>query len=269
MAHCLPKFLEKNPYDALPGYTCTNEEPESFFQLLKGREVDRIGGIASGGEVLLACLLLKTKELVAVDHSCRSLCGLWSKILLIDSLGPEEAKKVLTGKWDTCIEAIEKIWDRIPQELRLKPTMLPRFAINASDFIDIAREWMLVKPIIVKAIARRLDRLTIIHGDLTDLEGQFDVLYLSNALEHQDRAGKCPVFLNLAPLLKDDGIVLVAGSEYSVGLYQSVVWREVKRISPKRTAWQHRVIKRFPQVHPASNLFVGPTAATGYLSISI
>lgn len=208
----IPTIEDKHQYTTT-GHIVTNEEATVWTGLLEDLpEVDRIGTIASGGEIVLKSFLIKAKEVVAIDHSYRALCAFYTKMLLIDSLG-KEAKKVLSLPPGEFIREIEKdVFKRIPSAILKDNT--PSKVFTGWDHQNIQKEWQSLEDDVYELIANRLDRLKVIHGDLTDLTGPLDVLYISNAMEHTTRDNyQHPDLLKVIEPLKVGGRLLRSSSQ--------------------------------------------------------
>jgi hypothetical protein len=184
----------------------------------------KIGAIASSGEVVLFSLLPQAESVIAVDHAYRSLAVFWLKVLLLDTHGPADTKKILTGPYEGIVTAAENLLSRFPAALvKLVQPVPDRYdplhkrqipCIDRWTAEPLRKEWNLVSEEILSQAARKLGDLTLLHGDLSDLSshGPFDVLYVSNATEHTGRSKRAPTWTDLRPLVRDKGIVLRAHS---------------------------------------------------------
>ena len=175
-------FEDRHPeFDTKSPYLITNEEPDLFNQMLPTPAM-QAASISSGGEVLLMTVLTHTiGRVYAVDHCCESLASAIGKCLVIQQLGPEAAKAMFsTNKANQALESIRPL---LPGPLR--------DIAHWPDDNAMAREWRYATEQQMAIIAGGLNRLTFIHGDFTDLsqDGFFDLLYLSNMLEHGSRSG--------------------------------------------------------------------------------
>lgn len=179
-----PKFIDHNPFSVY-GYEATNEEPHIFNELLGRERFKRAACIVSGGEVLFSVVLRRSREVVGVDHSYHSLSAAYAKMALLQKLPPKEI-----------ISALDKAEYSRLQKLLATDDELPKFGTYDSKttlnhaWSTVRKHWIepKFKPIkFTKAVA---NRLTLVHGDLRDLPGlfgTFDLVYISNAMEHMTR----------------------------------------------------------------------------------
>ena len=208
MAELRPKYIDIHPQYDQTGYKVTNETVTIFDKLLEGRKrFGKVGCIASGGEVWLASLLPRAKELFAVDHSYAALLCSYGKAVLLSQLGPSGFRELLKTKTHQEFDALLK--SVAPEELRTKIKI--GYGWTVGDHDEALRVWATIPDEALAASAKKIDKVTLIHGDLSDIEkyGPFDVAYVSNAFEHTGRDGyeKRPSLNNLPPL-KNRAIVL-------------------------------------------------------------
>lgn len=227
------KFIDVHAAFNATGYDATNEEPELFRRLLRGVHPKRVLSIASGGEIPLTVLLPRTREeLIAVDHSYKSVAYTAAKALALEKHGVA-LKDKMTGPdsatdWWTLLE---KLKPELPEPLGLH---LHRAYSN-----DVRREWNMVPRRTLAAAFANLEKLTLLHGDLRDAKdrGPFDLIYLSNAHEHQSRDKKNLPVDSALEMLKPGGLILVTSQYGSDRLKDKITL--VKRIRGYRTSWDH------------------------------
>lgn len=230
MENDLPQFEDKHPGHNAQGYSCTNEEPELMREMLAatGRTFERGGAIASSGEVTMFSLLPFCQQMVCIDHSYRSLANFYTKIATLKQIGVTEMLRLMEkNDHATLLQHAEAAYKALlPEPLKAaqpwegvtltaswsSPYKTPTF--SAVDFTDIRREWYFqyrffsdqaFRDLLVKA-----KDLKLIHGDIMDLaaHGPYDLMYVSNALEHDGRNGKQkPV--DWVPMLRDNALVVV------------------------------------------------------------
>lgn len=181
--------------DRFPGYTpgsgfgCTNEEPQLIFELVP--KFKKGLGIASAGEVTFFSLLPKCSgELVLIDHSYYSLRAFCIKALLLAQLGAEATKKLLSvddkNDW---MKARDKVAHFLPDTFTPGKYSSCYFL---SHSYSIAIEWKKADLTALKKAVKNLHKIKLIHGDLRDMDDRapYDLVYLSNALEHVGRSDK-------------------------------------------------------------------------------
>lgn len=250
-------FEDLHSYEVPTAYTCTNEEPDLMRRLLTlgKRPIRRAAAIASSGEMVLFTLLPRVqKEVIAVDHSYGSLTAFYVKVLLLESLGPKALRNLIAfGTIADFLKAIETVEAKLPPAL-LKRAQTMRGGgsptgytgiYSAYEFTNIRREWFYASARALAASAKKLDRLTLVHGDLTDLtpRGPFDLLYLSNAHEHAGRQGKKLTQATLDPLLTPNGRVLSANGIF-YGKNRDWAWKQLHELRGYRSSWTYNMYQR-------------------------
>ncbi len=245
----LPTFKSLHTYSA-SGYACTNEEPEMFRELLYGKAFRRVLSICSGGEIPLLILLPRTtREIVAVDHSKRSLMVTYLKALILNHYGPKETIDILTTmRNETSCAKVRKVVDSLPKELVTPSTYRTPTTELTDDSHNLAREWKLAREQDLRASIKKLHLLKLVQGDLTDVRADhepFELLYFSNAFEHTDRNGRSPDPRKIEQLVVPGGLILTAyGGEdiEKAGWCQfpkpiPLGWEKLKSIKGKRASW--------------------------------
>lgn len=242
-----PKFEEHcNTFNCLTGYQATNEEPILHKMLLHGRRFQRTGGIAGGGEIPIFVLLPVSDQVVVVDHSYASLAITWMKTLLLAKLGARATKALM-------IEQPYEKFAVVANELKaeLPEAMRAHMKLNSYSYKEITREWTLISTALMEKCRGLLDNLTLLHGDLKDLKahGPYDLVYLSNALEHTtNRENKAPTVASAVdPLVKPNGLLLQTGT-WNTAVAPG--WKLVKALNGTRTAWAHNLLQRAAPAAP-------------------
>ena len=238
-----PKFIDVHPAYNSSGYIVTNEEPETLRGFIAGKKLKRSGGIASGGEILLSVLLPQSSEVVVVDHAYNAVTMCYIKSVLLASLGPQGFLSLLTEKslseFQLAMKAVV-----LPPELAGKATIL----INDYNFGEFKREWKLIPAEVLDAAHKKLDKVTLIHGDLADLQsyGEFNCIYASNAFEHTGRGGIRHNLDAILPLVKTGGMVLSThGNAMNKMSPCTPAWDLMESVKGKRaTQWTHAIYKK-------------------------
>lgn len=250
--------------DAHGYYAAPNEDTSVWRDFVKNLHIQRAAGICSSGEVGLFAMLPTTrKELVLIDHSKRSLSIAMLKYLLIQKQGASEARKLLTcGDAAKVKSTMNEIKADLPKDVQDafnallrrndgyygSPTRHPfterKYAnVSPRKLVDqpnsaIKQYWEATPIRLIRRCQAKLDRVKFVHGDLSSLEqhGPFDLLYLSNALEHIGvRSAAHEKFVAIDRALKPGGHVLVAGhTEYHRTLAVcDKVWERVESAKAK------------------------------------
>jgi len=241
---CLPQFEDRHPsYNAPTSYRTTNEEPSIFVKMLGRRCFRRAAGISGGGEIPLFVLLPRCDEVVAIDHSYQSLSSAYMKIILLDILGPAKMREMLIeSRYDDLLSAAKDGHGRLPPELA-KQTPLSR-----QDFKETRREWHFFPLRTIERAYARLERLTLVHGDLMDLSrfGKFDLLYVSNATEHVNRLRRNATLTDFVPIVGKGKLMLstLSKSYSDAPPKPHKDWELVGDVEGFRTAWQHQLRRR-------------------------
>ena len=258
---CRPKFEDIHPFSSTNGYTATNEDIQLHQALLRGRNFKRAASIASGGEVPFLVLLPRCREVVAADHSYTALAACMLKAIILERVGPRELLSML---WSNREVEFNTILDAAKMELPevLKPISMGGRSFLYTNLSLIFRQmrltWFHITPAVLEKTMARMDSLTLIHGDITDLvsRGQFNVLYASNVHEHSNRNKKMPSIDSFAPLVKVDGLLLATGnlgsSNYPMKLER---WKLLQQISSPlaTTVHNHGLLQR---IKPATKQVV-------------
>lgn len=249
----LPTIIETGiSFDPKSFYRVTNEEPEHFIEALDklAPNVPRAGGICSAGEVPLFVLLPRADEVTVIDHAKGSLAVTLAKCAALTEVGPDEFCALLQNDQTKWIDLINGCAAALPPPFRPPITgYYNKNILNSCDAPGIWAAWShLVKfNGLAKAVAK-LDKLTLIHGDLADLPGEFDLLYISNALEHTGRSGKAPDCRKLHAQVKKGGyLIMTGGSSGDRAIYDqtSNMWKLVWFKHSARTQnWRYQIWER-------------------------
>jgi hypothetical protein len=248
------KFANLHDFDVHTVYHATNEEPALHTQLLttvSKKRFQKAASICSGGEIPFFVLLPRCQEVFAVDHSKAVIALAMSKMLILEKLGPKALHQLLLedrrAKYEDLLLEVKK---DLPEDLRTCNTSLGSY-----KWPEVRREWGLISPATLAKALKHKDRLTFIHGDITDLAqfGPFDIVYLSNALEHMGRTGKAPV---LTDIPMTEGCIMLHTGSASLNQWKGSnvggPWDELAKYQGLRTSWAHRLARLVPQVQAAA-----------------
>ncbi len=259
------------------GYCATNEEPAVHTMLLERRSIKRVGCIASGGEIPLLVFLPKKAEVVAIDHSYRSLAMTWGKTEALKRLGSKKTKNLLmSGSKREIGTFFESLVGDAPEKLHSGLRSIAAADVYNASYSDLRREWFYADLSLIEVARRNLNKLSLVHGDFTDLAqfNKFDCLYISNALEHVGRDGRQLNWNILRDLLKPNGlVVLTRGSAYTP-FSPKPGWECVKTINGYRNyVWNYVLVRKVKMPDPPKPTIIAPygvtstgtvTASTGY-----
>ncbi len=265
----LPEFEDCYPNFTAYGYGCTNENLATHLKFIEGTQVEMAGGIASAGEVPFFVLLPHADRVVVADHSYRSLGALFVKAALLATIGPRATKAlVCEAKYDDFVAAAKLVMPLLPEVIREKGRIDPMASsdyygscITSHEHVSMKNQWSGIPLATLDAVPEMLGRLTVIHGDLSDITkyGQLDLLYTSNCHEHCDRNGRLPKADFFAKLLKVGGSVLYTEEQIHTKLFtgRKAGWKMLKEEKAVRCAvsgycWNYRMIA--PEVQPAVEL---------------
>ena len=239
------KYEDKHSYASNTHYSVTNECSKIQANYLKGKRFNLSGGIASGGEIPLLALLTRSKRCVVVDHSYTSLGAFYLKALMIQKYGGLEFVRLMET-YPTFLAAARSVLPLIPDQFKvqMEPSPAPEYSnrISNSILIEMRVHWKAAHPMTLASLKDALPRLTLVHGDLTDLAayGKFDALYLSNAFGHVGRTKKSPVVTEVDALLKENALILSTEGPYNKPTH----WKELHAKAGTRGGWTHRLIQR-------------------------
>ena len=244
----LPVFEDRYPnFDGNRAYLHTNEEPDVFRALLmeEGRPLVRTGGICSGGDVPMLALLPLSQEVVAIDHCYKSLGAAYMKALLLADLGPVLLTDLLrVSNFSSIANSMGTLMPQVPSKLQAGAESLWKSFTPTSLYAveTMYKHWVTNTPqSVLKDAYDKLDRIKFVHGDLRDLDGQFDIVYTSNAQDHDGRHGFTRRD-NLVHILSQGGGLMTAGPYYQEP--PSSDWKIVKSVRGKSTSWTHEIHRR-------------------------
>jgi len=255
----LPKFEDVHPGHNAGGYTSTNEEPRIHTALIEAHHPEgfqRAAAISSGGEIPILVLLTRAEEVVAIDHSYMALAYAYLKVALLSHMGAVEFHKQMLKK-------DEPTMLRVQAEAKSLMPLVLRDKVYSHPSILYGSEFWAVPIETLELILSRLDKLTFVHGDLTDLTryGVFDVLYISNALEHTGRSGKSPKMEDFRTIVKEDGgLVLLTSAKSSTNAKYAGPfdgWEALNATKGnivgdmwKGQTWDYRLLRKCPMPPP-------------------
>lgn len=243
------KFEDVHPAYVPTGeqYIVTNEEPDIHRLLLRSRTIKRAVAIAGGGEVSLFVLLPRVrKELVVVDHSYAALAAFYTKAFLLEQMGPKALRDLIINKplaeW---VKATDSVLPQLPEplgkyvgEASSKTDYTHANKLRGTNtHVNLRKEWFYADEKALSLAVKKLHKLTLIHGDLTDIKdkGPFDFLYLSNAAEHFGRSMKKLTQAELDPMLAPNSLVLTANKPYGA----QWKWKELSNFNGIRGHWHY------------------------------
>lgn len=198
------EYIDIYPQYTASGFSCTNEVPNEHRKLLKGERMGKSLAIASGGEITFFVLLPKVRgKLICVDHSYRSLIVFHIKALMLTELGVKETKRLMTCENPKLLrDASNEFCEKLPGSLKPKfQEFIDKTSKSSYDygyhpfsdyqFTELVRAWKPVSEKVLEVSRRKLDQITLVHGDITDVAhmGPYTHAYISNALEHITRSG--------------------------------------------------------------------------------
>lgn len=237
-------FTEQHDYNWYSGYDVTNEEPELYNAMLGARKFNSIGAICSAGEVLFFVLLHRVVEsLVAVDHAYKSLAVTYIKLTLLQELGPAGLRDLfVNGSWPKFYETVNNVAKQLPKPLQTLPIST---YFNEYNFKTMyRREWHFGSMPRLQKGQRNLNKLALMHGDLSDLSarGPFDLLYTSNIHEHKNRDGNTPTVQKQAELLREGGLLIGCWTNGIEPDFHPL--KVVKKIHGFRTTWGYFLLEK-------------------------
>lgn len=240
------KFEDLNDYASTTYYVAPNENPLVVRDMVKNLHIRRAAGICSAGEVGFFSLLSSVRqELVLVDHSYTSLAFAMIKYLMLRERGWSETTRLLTEveRVPELRQAISALSDQLPDRVKSALTNcrdggLVNYYDNRQDY-QLREIWKDRAVKLAQKATRKLDRVSFLHGDLTDLaeRGPFDLLYVSNAFEHYDRNGSHPVMAQITKAVKPGGYIIGCGW----GGWGEASWEQVS--TDRCTAWTYTLYR--------------------------
>lgn len=246
----VPTFKEDcHTFNSETTYAVTNEEPDILNLLLGNRRFGRAAGVLSAGEVLLSVILPRSKEVIAIDHSYGSLAVGYLKAVLLDQFGAKKLKALFFDlSYDKLLPILKEAAASLPPELvtRLKfdnQKLDSGYTSFAYDIPNIRKEWFYLPEKALERSRTRLDKVTVVHGDIQDLAkfGEFSLLYISNAQEHTNRDKKNPTIGSFSNLVKTGGFLMLSTTST---ILKGEGWELVKSIKGVRTGWYHNLYRK-------------------------
>lgn len=188
-------YIDKHPQWTKTGdwYTSTNELVPQNLKVIDqyiAPGKDHIASICSGGDFPIMMIHLTKQSMQVVDHAKKSMVWAMLKVILLEQLGAERCRKLLTGPWEDFDAAAKPL-------LTLLPGDIASCYYNATtSYYDkgwsgIVSVWEQLNLNDLAAAVHHLHKITFIHGDfnldLVPPEGGFDAAYVSNMCGHQNR----------------------------------------------------------------------------------
>lgn len=225
-------FVDAHQYDGRNTlYARSNESIAQWDEALGDIKVDNVAGIASGGEVSYFAMLPRAnKRMVMIDHSYGSLYYALAKYALIEKMTCKEVHALFTTEGVTAIgKALEGVDVPLPPE-RTPKSVIKQYAVYDWRWAGQSLHtcWRHIPEEKVTHLKRNRHKIEFIHGDINDLvdRGQFDLLYLSNALDYVGRNGNGSKF-ELDKIVAPGGFVAYSFQDdgYSYNPHGSVAHR--------------------------------------------
>ena len=238
-----PTYIDVHPsYDGRDTYVCTNEEAAAYRYLLGTRKFTQTGAIASTGDIIFSTLLPISERIYAVDHNTAAIAVAMIKAILLDKMGVRAFKGLILEKEYAAFDkAYREALPELPEPLKEKPIL-----VSSHAFGELRREWINYPDSVLNRARRKLDAVTFIHGDLRDLTqfGPMDLLYASNACEHTNRDRTGLTLEHLAPLVREDGLLLQASSTGYKRHDEPQFWQHSQRFLATRLNWHYDLFVR-------------------------
>jgi hypothetical protein len=269
----IPKFIDKHPAFKAEGFIKINEEPPYFNLALGSLRFRKSAAIISAGEILLFNILPRSRVVVGIDHSYRSIAITLTKCIMLDKLGPGGMIDFLaTSSHNSFVAKAKECAQELPDEALKTAINLagattystystPVFSFaDSAVFYSVRSLWLNQPRRIIEQVHRRMEQMVLIHGDLQDLKdyGRFDSLYISNALDHTDRHTDRHANVTqrdtmarrmqnwASTVLREDGYLLLThGSAYNATLPNTEGFATISSgIRGIDNNWQYLVLRR-------------------------
>ena len=256
-----PIYIDVHPaYDGRNTYACTNEEAAAHRYLLGSRKFIQTGAIASTGDIIFSTLLPVSERVYAVDHNTTAIAVAMIKAILLDKMGVRAFKGLILEKeYAAFAKAYSEVISELPEPLRRKATAYSSntIMVSLSTFAELRREWINYPDAALNRTRRKLDAVTFIHGDLRDLTqfGPMDLLYVSNACEHSNRIEQGLTLGQLAPLVRENGLLLQACVKQH---HETRLWQHSQRILATRLSWDYDLFVRKTPLSVTVTSEIGP-----------
>lgn len=203
-------------------YSATNESVsyhQTTINTLLASGKDHIASICSGGDLPIMMAPFVKQSMQVVDHAKRSMIWAMLKVLLLNNLGAERCKKLLTGPWEDFDTAVKTLLTLLPGDIAILYRNLTTEIRSDQRWTGINYVWQDLKVQDLALAVHHLHKITFVHGDfnldLTPPEGGFDAAYVSNMHGHVGRGGTPSWDLTLN-LMKIGAPILGVSSVYPV-----------------------------------------------------
>lgn len=197
------------------------------------------GGICSSGDVFLTSILPFAKRYVAVDHNYGSLAIAMLKVLLLSHHSITAVMKLLQPHTYDLAPIMTELQKELPDCPALKGFTCSSHWCN---------DWLMAGEANLAKAKERLNEITFIHGDLRDLkqaEPHYDLIYLSNALEHCSFSGHFSSdAIELDGIFDKGSLALFTVNTVSLKLTKTWVKKDHLFKIPGPMAWDYGVFEK-------------------------
>lgn len=202
-------------------YSSTNE-PVTYHQVtintLLASGKDHIASICSGGDLPIMMIPFVKQSMQVVDHAKKSMIWAMLKVLLLNNLGAERCKRLMTGPWENFDAAAKPLLPLLPGDIAACYCSIREPFRSDQHWDGIQHVWnQLTLPELAAAV-HHLHKITFVHGDfnldLAPPEGGFDAAYVSNMHGHTARTGTSPSWDLTLNMVKVGAPILGVSSVY-------------------------------------------------------
>jgi hypothetical protein len=177
-------------------YTSTNEvvpTHQKDIAALIGTGKDHIASICSGGDLPIMMIPFTKQSMQIVDHAKKSMVWAMLKVILLEQLGAERCKKLMTGPWEDFDALAKPLLTLLPGDIAACYYNANLGYASDKGWGGIQNVWKQLTLPELAAAVHHLHKMTFIHGDfnldLVSPEGGFDAAYVSNMHGHSGRSG--------------------------------------------------------------------------------
>jgi hypothetical protein len=153
-------------------------------------------------------------------------------------MGPKFRQALASEDYKLVEAALNKMEKKLPNSMR-------GLAGRRYYLPELRREWGSVQTHTIRNVVVRIPLMTFVHGDLSSIQdkGPFDLLYLSNALEHRKANGGGITTAEIKGLLAPKGLLLCTQGHGRRSNNLLASFRKLKECRGFRTSWYHELYR--------------------------
>ncbi|MBI3190236.1 hypothetical protein HYZ41_00880 [archaeon] len=229
--------------EKIDGYIYCNENSEFIREKTESLKPRKIGGICSGGDILILSLLPSGADIIAMDISYDAIAATILKLSMLKNYKSDKIKEMISSDSLRYIDAFKEFMNEIPKNLE-KNVNKERILEDSRDSTNAQRfeyQWSRTSNYVLDSAREKIDNLTLIHENLKNIKnhGTFDFIYASNAIDFgrvDDSEKK-----DIIEAIEDSGHILTARTDLS-NLSNCKLIESVEKTNPMR--WDYYLYQK-------------------------